>query len=62
MATAKNFPVKFVWDHGGSEVFLSLKNANGDNRTIAVPYHHYGHHEVTILLGVGRYEYRQAKA
>ncbi|TRY78150.1 hypothetical protein TCAL_13476 [Tigriopus californicus] len=57
-AATKNYPVKFVWDHGGSEVFLSIKNPQGDNRTMAVPFHHYGHHEVTLMLPVGRFEYR----
>ncbi len=55
----KTYPVKFVWDHGGSEVFVCITNAHSKaGRTIAMAKTANGHHEVIVKLSQGRFEYR----
>ena len=56
--SSAEYPVKFVWDRGGEKVFMSLTNGRGESRTLTLKEHKSGHHEVTVKLNVGRYEYR----
>ena len=62
MGSVAEYPVKFVWDRGGEKVFMSLTNGRGESRTLTLKEHKNGHHEVTVKLNVGRYEYRWVKS
>ncbi len=60
-----SYPVRFVWDRGGSDVHVCLTStSSGESRTLAMPKTETrgegaaAHHEVLVKLGVGRYEYR----
>ena len=47
----------FVWDHGGSEVFLHV-TSNSKVRSSVMLKQDEGHFEVVMELPVGRHEYR----
>lgn len=53
-----SFPVRFVWDHGGNQVRLSIADIENNQREIELEKTSQGFHEVFIKLRPGRYEYR----
>ena len=52
----RTFPTRFVWDHGGEEVFLRITRPEGSE---AIPLNKSsdGTFDISLSLGQGRYEY-----
>ncbi len=55
-----SLPVRFVWDHGGGQVWACITGPDGDSRAVELIRNRAGVFEVIVVLPVGRYEYRSA--